>query len=371
MMPPGAAVAADRAFMRRAIGLARRGLGCVAPNPMVGAVVVVDGEIVGEGFHAEYGGEHAEATALRQAGSRAAGSTLYVTLEPCAHAGKTPPCTDAVIAAGVRRVVAAVRDPNPLAAGGFDRLLNAGIEVQAGVEEGLARELIAHFLHGFGSDRPFVTLKLAVSMDAAVADAAGGSRWITGRRARREVHRLRAGHDAVAIGIGTALADDPVLTVRGTSQPRVAPSRVVFDRTARLPPTSRLVATAREVPTLVVAEAPPAERVADLKAAGVSVIVKNSLASGLRELRVLGIGSVLVEGGARLAGAFLEARLVDRLIIFQAPVILGAGALAAFGHAPSTSIGEADRWRVVERRRLGEDLMTVYALRESECLPES
>ncbi len=366
-----AAVAADRAFMRRAIALARRGFGRTAPNPMVGAVVVRNGEIVGEGYHAEYGGEHAEVAALRQAGDRAAGSTLYVTLEPCAHEGKTPPCSGAVIAAGVRRLVVAVRDPNPLAGGGLDLIGRAGIELQLGIEAGRARELIAHFMHGFACDRPFVTVKLAVSMDAAVADASGGSRWITGPRARREVHRLRAGHDAVAVGIGTALADDPLLTVRGRPQPRVAPSRIVFDRNARLPVRSRLATTARDIPTLVVAEAPPAERVAALEAAGVSLVLQPSLGAGLRELRSRGIGSVLVEGGARLAGAFLDARMVDRLVIFQAPVILGAGALAAFAHASAAGVGEAGRWRVVERRRLGEDLMTVYATRENECSPES
>lgn len=362
---------ADRAFMRRALALARRGLGRTAPNPMVGAVIVRDGELVGEGFHAEYGGDHAEVAALRAAGERARGATMYVTLEPCAHMGRTPPCTDAVIAAGLSRVVVALRDPNPVAGGGIERLREADLRVDVGIEEARARELVAHFLAGFELDRPFVTLKLAVSLDCAIADASGGSRWITGSRARREVHLLRAAHDAIAVGIGTVLADDPQLTVRHRRMPRVPPRRIVFDRTARLPLESKLVRTARDIPTIVVAANPPAANVTALERAGVSVLGAQSIAEALSALRAQGLGSLLVEGGARLAGAFLTAALVDRLIIFQAPVILGAGALGAFAGAPPADLAGVDRWRVLERRRLGEDLMTVYALREAACSPGS
>ena len=354
--------AADGRHMRRALALARRGWGQTAPNPMVGAVVVRDGAVVGEGWHARWGGDHAEVVALRAAGERARGATLYVTLEPCSHWGKTPPCTDAVLAAGVARVVAAVRDPNPQAQGGLDRLAAAGVAVASGVEEAAGRELLAPFLARFGRDRPWVQLKLALSLDGAIADHTRRPGWLTGPAARRAVHRLRAGADAVAVGIGTALADDPALTVRGVRAPRVAPLRVVFDRAARLPLDSRLVRSVREQPVLVVtadAGAPPARALAD---AGVEVLAATALPAALRALRARGVHSLLVEGGAGIAGALLGHGLVDRLVIFQAPVLLGAGARPAFGTAPAARAAEAPRLRVVERRAVGDDLLTVYAL---------
>ena len=351
----------DRAFMRRALVLARRGWGRTAPNPMVGAVVVRDGEIVGEGWHAEYGGPHAEVIALDAAGERARGSTMYVTLEPCAHAGKTPPCTDALLRAGVGRVVCAVRDPNPVAAGGAQRLEAAGIEVAFGIEETDARELNAPFFHALTSTRPFVTLKLATSIDGAIADATGKSRWLTGEAARRHVHRLRAGHDAIAVGGGTAIADDPSLTVRAGRRPRVPPARVVFDRRARLPLDSSLVRTARDVRTIIVVGDRSSREAHALAEAGVRVIESNALDEAFRALRSLEIRSLLVEGGAELAGALLAEALVDRMIIFQAPVVLGAGARNAFAYVPAHALPDAARWRVIDRRAIGQDLMTVYA----------
>jgi diaminohydroxyphosphoribosylaminopyrimidine deaminase/5-amino-6-(5-phosphoribosylamino)uracil reductase len=351
----------DRAYMRRALVLARRGWGRTAPNPMVGAVVVRDDEIVGEGWHALYGGPHAEVVALSAAGASARGSTLYVTLEPCAHSGKTPPCTDAIVRAGVARVVSAVRDPNPIAAGGARKLEAAGIEVAFGIEETEARELNAHFFHALTSSRPFVTLKLATSIDGAIADASGRSQWLTGEDARRYVHRLRAGHDAVAVGAGTALTDDPSLTVRSGKPPRVAPTRIVFDRRARLPLSSKLVRTAREVPTIVVAADASLREARGLADAGVRVIEGANLDEALRTLRSLEVRSILVEGGAVLAGALLAAAVVDRLVIFQAPIVLGAGARSAFAHVPAHALPNAPRWRVVDRRSIGQDLMTVYA----------
>jgi diaminohydroxyphosphoribosylaminopyrimidine deaminase/5-amino-6-(5-phosphoribosylamino)uracil reductase len=350
----------DPASMRHALALARRGWGHTAPNPMVGAILVRDGIVVGEGYHVAYGGAHAEVAALAAAGPRASGATAYVTLEPCAHHGQTPPCADALIAAGVRRVVVATRDPNPVAAGGIARLRDAGIEVVVGVEEAAAREVNAAFLHAFRSDRPWVTLKLATSLDGAIAGRDGGGA-LTGAAARREVHHLRAGHDAVAVGIGTVLADDPRLTVRDAAAPRVPPVRVVFDRGARTPLDSHLVRTAREVPVVVISEAPPVERAAALRRAGVEVMTVASLDDGLRGLRARGVRSLLVEGGAGLAGALLTRAAVDRLVIFRAPCVLGAGALPAFGHAPAASPATAVRLPILASRSLDDDTMTVYA----------
>ena len=355
----------DLAHMRRALELARRGWGQTAPNPMVGAVVARGAEAVGEGWHERFGGPHAEVNALRVAGDRARGATLYVTLEPCNHHGKTPPCTEAVLAAGISRVVAAAADPNPLAGGGLARLRAAGIAAELGPLEDEARELNAPFFHALRSRRPWVTLKLALSIDGAVTDAARSPGWLTGPAARQEVHHLRAGHDAIGVGVGTALCDDPALTVRGVPAPRVAPTRVVFDRTARLPLAGTLARTAAEAPVVVVAEHPDAVRAAALCRAGVEVLVADDLPAALEALRGRGIESLLVEGGAGLAGALLEHRLVDRLIIFQAPIILGAGALGGLADAPSVALGEARRLPVLERRQLGDDLMTVYAISES------
>jgi diaminohydroxyphosphoribosylaminopyrimidine deaminase / 5-amino-6-(5-phosphoribosylamino)uracil reductase len=347
--------------MRRALELARQGWGQTAPNPMVGAVVVRNGEIVGEGYHTMFGAAHAEVEALRAAGERAEGATVYVTLEPCAHQGKTPPCAPALVTARVARVVVAVRDPNPEASGGIELLRRAGIAVTVGVVEGEARELNAPFFHSFVEKRPWITLKLAVSLDSAIADAAGHSRWITGEESRRVVHEMRAGSDAIGVGIGTVLADDPSLTVRDAPAPRVAPKRVIFDRATRLPIRSVLATTARNVPTIVVAASPPAARVAALEALGVRVIDATSLRVALNALGDAGIRSLLVEGGARLAGTLIGAGMVDRLVIFQGSAIFGAGALGAFAFVPPTEVERAPRWRALERREIGLDTMTVFA----------
>ena len=379
MAPASARERDDRAWMRRALVLARRGWGHTAPNPMVGAVVVRDGVAVGRGFHARLGEAHAEVVALQDAGERARGATVYVTLEPCNHHGKTPPCVDALIGAGVQRVVAAVRDPGRDSGGGAERLRAAGIDVEFGVEETAARELNApFFFDASGAQRPWVTLKLAMSLDGAIAgapvapsvpDAPGTSvaaplahvstappRWLTGEAARTYVHRLRAQSDAIAVGIGTAIADDPLLTVRHGRRPRMAPLRVVFDRAARLPLRSRLVRTARKVATLVMTGQPDADVVRALEAKGVLIERAPDLLSQLELLHRRGVRSLLVEGGSAIAGALLAAKAVDRLIIFQAPVLLGAGAIPAFA-----GVGEFTRFTVIERREFGGDLMTVYA----------
>jgi diaminohydroxyphosphoribosylaminopyrimidine deaminase / 5-amino-6-(5-phosphoribosylamino)uracil reductase len=258
-------------------------------------------------------------------------------------------------------VVVAVRDPNPEASGGVELLRRAGIAVTVGVAESEARELNAPFFHSFVERRPWITLKLAVSLDSALADAAGRSRWITGDESRHIVHEMRAGSDAIGVGIGTVLADDPSLTVRDAPAPRIAPSRVVFDRAARLPIRSVLATTARNVPTIVVAESPPAARVAALQALGVRVIDATSLRVALNALGDAGVRSLLVEGGARLAGALIGAGMVDRLVIFRGSAILGAGALGAFAFVPPTEVEHAPRWRALERREIGPDTMTVFA----------
>jgi diaminohydroxyphosphoribosylaminopyrimidine deaminase/5-amino-6-(5-phosphoribosylamino)uracil reductase len=355
---------ADEVHMRRALVLARQGWGQTAPNPLVGAVVVRDGAVVGEGFHERFGEPHAEVNALRAAGERARGSTLYVTLEPCRHQGKTPPCTDAILAAGVARVVVAALDPTPTAGGGARLLREAGVAVEAGLLDADARELNAAFFHAAVSDLPWTTLKLAVSIETGISGARGSTSRLTGAEANVAVHTLRAGHDAIAVGIGTVLADDPRLTVRGARLPRLPLRRVVFDRSLRLPVSSTLARTAAEAPTIVVTRDTSSSHARRLRDAGVEVLAAPDLAGGFRALRQLGIHSLLVEGGATLAGAVLADRLAQRMVIFQAPVTLGATALHAFDGATPAVIAAVEQYPVLDRRQLGRDVMTIYALAE-------
>ena len=347
--------------MLRALDLALRGWGRVHQDPLVGAVVLRDGEPVGEGWHPEYGDLHAETAALADAGERARGATLVVTLEPCTHHGKQPPCTEAIIQSGVRRVVAAIRDPNPEAAGGMERLKEAGIDVELGPLGDAAAVLNAVFLHRLrDSERPFVALKLATTLDGRIADAFGRSRWISGEAAREYVQWLRAGFDAIAVGGRTARLDDPGLTVRGPVQPRNPPRRIVFDRIADLGPNLTLLRTAKEIPTWIVV-APDADgaRVKRLEATGATVLRAITPAAALGSLRREGIDSVLVEGGGQLAGALLAAGLVDRYYWIQAPLWLGEGGVPAVPGLPTRGLDQADRWRVVERRILGDDTLLV------------
>ena len=352
--------------MRRALELAQRGAGQVWPNPKVGCVLVQGAEIVGEGWHQAYGGPHAEVHALAAAGERARGATAYVSLEPCNHHGKTGPCTEALLAAGIARVVCATRDPNPPAAGGLERLAAAGVRIDAGVCEAEARVQNAAFLHvARGGALPFVTLKLAVSIDGAIAGPSKKRAWLTGPESQAAVHALRAEADAVAVGIGTALADDPELTVRIGTAPRVPPARVVFDRHGRLPLDGRLVRSARQIPVYVVTapgEAASRERQEALRTAGVITHAAADLSAALGGLRTAGIAHLFVEGGATIASALLAAGLVHHLIIFQVPVILGAGATPAFVALPGRDADVAPRLTVLERRVFGADLMTRYAV---------
>jgi diaminohydroxyphosphoribosylaminopyrimidine deaminase/5-amino-6-(5-phosphoribosylamino)uracil reductase len=358
----------ELAAMRRALELAWRGWARVSPNPMVGAVVLRGDETVAEGWHAEFGGHHAELAALHAAGEQARGATLVVTLEPCAHHGKTPPCTDAIRAAGIRRVVAAVRDPDEEARGGVEVLKRAGIETQIGLLADEAAALNAPFLFTRQqTDRPWVALKLATSIDGRIADAGGRSQWISGPEARDHVHWLRAGFDAIAVGGTTALMDNPQLTARGL-QPRKPPVRIVFDRRAMLNLGVSLVQTAREVPTWVVAspEAPVAN-VSVLEGNGVRVFRPETLSQGLAQLRLAGIQSLLCEGGGALGAKLLAEGLVDRLYWVQSPVWLGESAVPAFPGVPAAPLADAPRWVVVERRPLGSD--TLLVLDRRLCLP--
>jgi diaminohydroxyphosphoribosylaminopyrimidine deaminase/5-amino-6-(5-phosphoribosylamino)uracil reductase len=354
----------DRQLMRRALRLAERGWGRVHPNPMVGAVVVRDGVVVAEAWHAEYGQAHAEAAALRNAGESARGATLYVTLEPCRHHGKTPPCTDAIVASGVRRVVFGAADPNPRAGGGAALLAARGIEVVGGVERAAVRAVDAPFFHVHERGTPWVTLKLALSLDARLSRARGERTRITGPSAERAVHQLRAGFDAILVGIGTVLADDPLLTVRGPLQPRVAPIRVVLDSAARLPPDGRLALSAAETPVwlLCAGEADPV-RIDALEARGVRVLQVPRSPAGLDVACTLdalwreGVRRVLVEGGGRVAASLLSADRVERLHLFQAPVLLGPGGVEAFPlDRPPPPAG----WRLRRTKRWGNDVMVIW-----------
>ena len=361
----------DRQYMRRALALARGGWGQTAPNPMVGAVVVSGGEIVGEGFHAKYGEAHAEVVALGHAGERARGATLYVTLEPCTHYGKTPPCVDAIRAAGISRVVIAAEDPSRAARGGAAQLKRAGVRIDVGVERGAAIELNAPFFNAVCRHRPWVTLKLALSADGAIADPSGTHRWITGPESRAEVHRLRANADAIAVGVGTVLADDPTLMVRDAPAPRVPPRRVVFDSMLRTPRSSAVVRTTDEAETILIGRlsAVPVDRLAMANESGATVLLSHSLHESLESLRQRDVRALFVEGGAKLAGSLLREDLVDRLIIFRSPLVLGPDALQAFAFAPGGFEQSLEQYRVVDERRFGDDVMTIHALHEVPCLP--
>ena len=332
----------DFRWMGRALELAARGAGMTSPNPVVGAVLVVAGRAVGEGFHARAGAAHAETEALGHAGAAARGATLYVTLEPCNHTGRTPPCVEAITTAGVKRVVVATRDPNPrVPGGGAAALSRGGIEVTVGCREGEALAVNRAFITAARRGRPHATLKWAATLDGATADAQRGSRWITGPEARLEAHRMRSRADAVVVGIGTALADDPALDVRlGHPWPR-EPFRVVVDSRARLPVSARLIGAGKPERALVaVTDAADPERVETLEARGVTVLRCKShdghvdVSDLVSRLGALEVGGILVEGGGTLAWAFLEAGLVDRVVSFTAAKLLGgASAPRALGGA--------------------------------------
>lgn len=320
-----------QAIMRRALELAGRGLGSVEPNPAVGAVIVDEsGKILGEGWHQKFGGPHAEIHALSAAGAAARGATLFVTLEPCCHFGKTPPCSQAVIEAGIRRVVVATRDPAPhVNGGGIRELRDAGIDVDVGLCEPEARRLVAPFVQLITNHRPWFHAKWAMSLDGKIASRTGDSRWISNEASRTVVHQLRGRMDAILIGIGTAIADDPLLTARPAG-PRIA-LRIVVDSLARLPLTSQLVQTIAQGPVTVftTAKAPSARR-ESLSSAGVEVIVMDADQEGHPSLNLVAkelgrrrLTNVLVEGGGEMLGAFFDQQLIDEVHAFIAPKLIG------------------------------------------------
>lgn len=351
--------------MRRALALAERGRGFTSPNPTVGAVLVRDGEVVGEGYHHAAGLAHAEVEALRSAGNRARGATLYVTLEPCCHHGRTPPCTHSVIWSGVSRVVAGVLDPNPRVAGkGVRTLRAAGVTVDVGICEQECRRINLPFFLRVTTGFPMVTLKAATSLDGRIATRSGHSRWITGEAARQDVHRLRGWADAVVIGVGTALADDPQLSCRLEGLAVCQPRRVVLDSRGRLPLTAQLVKTACRQPTIVYTTyTSPSDWREALTSAGVAVVAVPQGADGcdlrtvLTDLSIHGANDVLVEGGQRVFASFLSAGLVHRIMVYVAPVVIGGkDAPAAFTAPVAESMEHALRLRSVDIQRLGDDV---------------
>ncbi len=357
--------------MRIALDLARKGEGEVNPNPLVGAVVVRNREIVGQGYHHSFGGPHAEVFALDEAGDMASGATLYVTLEPCSHHGKTPPCTERIIAAKIARVIIACRDPNPLVNGhGIERMRAAGIEVTEGVLEEEARRANEIFFKFITTGRPFVQLKLAESLDGKIATRTGDAKWISGADSRTEVHRLRRRFAAVLVGVGTVIADDPRLTVRHVAGKD--PLRIVLDGHGRIPLATTIL---REEERMIVVTATMArEKEEALLSLGAEVwhLPRKEgdidLSAFLQRLGEENIDSLLVEGGGETTAAFLEADLVDKVAFFIAPILIGGrAATPAIGGTGVEQVSEAQHLRQIEIERIGEDLLvTGYPERGNE-----
>jgi diaminohydroxyphosphoribosylaminopyrimidine deaminase/5-amino-6-(5-phosphoribosylamino)uracil reductase len=374
-------------FMAAALAEAELGRGRTHPNPIVGAVIVRDGKVLARGHHLRAGGPHAEVVALAGAGERARGADLYVTLEPCNHFGRTPPCTEALLAAGIRRVFYGSDDPNPSVRGhGARRLRAAGVEVVAGIAKDRCDASNEHWFKFITRRVPWVSLKAAITLDGKLATEAGDSRWVSGPESRRLVHLWRDQFDAVLIGVGTALADDPRLTVRlargtgavrakGRPEPR-DPVRVVVDARARLPPRAAMLRQRSSAPTWVaVTRRAPKARVAALERAGAAILRCRAQQDGrvdlrdlLRRLALAGITSVLVEGGAAIHGAFLSQELWDDLSLFVAPRVAGAGALSWAGFAGPTSMKQALALGSLEARMVGEDVL-LSARRRGPSLP--
>ncbi|HEX4111420.1 MAG TPA: bifunctional diaminohydroxyphosphoribosylaminopyrimidine deaminase/5-amino-6-(5-phosphoribosylamino)uracil reductase RibD [Stellaceae bacterium] len=359
----------DLQHINAALELARRGLGRTWPNPAVGCVIVKEGHVTGRGWTQPGGRPHAETEALARAGPLADGATLYTALEPCSHHGKTPPCADAVIDAGIARVVAALEDPDPRVKGaGFARLRAAGIAVEIGLGAKMAAEINAGFLTRLAQGRPLVTLKLATTLDGKIATASGESRWITSEAARRRSHLLRASHDAVMIGAGTARTDDPELTCRLPGMADHHPVRIVVDAGLRLPLTAKLVAGAAQTPTWIVTrDGGDAARHEGFRTAGVALIELPGheqgidLAEALQALGKRGLTRVLVEGGGQLAAGLLRQDLVDRIAWFHAPAVIGGDGIAAVAGMGHGRLAEIPRFERLTLEPVGEDVLETLA----------
>ncbi len=356
----------DRRHMRRALELAARARGHTSPNPMVGAVLVRDGAVIGEGLHAFAGSDHAEAIALREAEGDAAGATLYVNLEPCCHYGRTPPCVDQIVRAGIRRVVAPCEDPNPAVRGkGFAALRAAGIQVDVGLCAEEARRLNEAFFSFIRLGRPFGILKAAASLDGKISTRTGDSRWITGESARQHVHHLRNEVDAVLVGIGTVLRDDPLLTTRLGIPDQRDPTRVIVDNLARLPLRAKVINRSSTAPTiLAVSETAPRSRLEALEREGVQIIVvpgsprRVSLRNLMEALGKLGFLSVMIEGGAEINASALREGVVDKVLLFLAPILIGGKAApTAVGGDGIELLEQAIRLRDVRIERFAEDIL--------------
>lgn len=353
----------DRRYMTLALELATQGAGKTAPNPTVGCILVKDGEVVGEGWHKAAGAPHAEAEALAEAGDRARGATAYVTLEPCNHHGRTPPCAAALVKAGVAEVVYAMADPHAPAAGGADYLRAHGVKVRGGVCEEEARTLNRFWLHAIEHSRPYVIAKFAMSLDGKIATQAGDSKWITGPEARERAHALRGQVDAIVVGAGTVIADDPSLTARDGLEVMNLPLRIVLDSEGRTPPAAAVFDRAGRGALLVTTRRAPAARLDVYRSLGAEVLVLNTDQNGRPDVAELvsalgerGVCGLMVEGGSEVLGAFFDARAVDEVWAFIAPVIIGGGKSAVAGRG-AERVAEALALTDIEFEHLGGDLL--------------
>ncbi len=369
----------DQEFMRRAIWLAEQGRGGTNPNPIVGAVIVKDGRILGEGYHVHFGGLHAERNAIASLTEPAQGATMYVTLEPCCHQGKTPPCTEAILEQGIARVVIGSRDPNPKVAGkGVAFLREAGVTVEEDFLRDECDRLNPVFFHYITSRTPYVVMKYAMTLDGKIATRTGASKWITGEKARAQVHQLRHQYMGIMAGIGTVLADDPLLNVR--LEGKKSPVRIICDSRLRLPADSKICQTAKQYSTIVVHADGSPEAVARLEELGIQVIAmpdktgRVDLKRLMRFLGEQGLDSVLLEGGGALNESALQAGIVQEVKVFVAPKIFGGGEAKTPVTGRGVALpGEARMFSLEAMSQVGEDLLLEYRVREetSECLPES